>query len=234
MFVPLHDGVPIRHVFAPAVTVGFIVVCGIFYAIQASQLLPINELVVAAGFGMIPSVLFGTASLPDGLPFVPEWLTPLTNVFLHASFLHLAGNMLFLWVFGDNVEDAMGHGRFVLFLLLCGVAGSLAHAAANPASEQPLIGASGAVSGVIAAYLMLHPHVRVLGLVLKAIPVRIPALWALGAWIGLQVFQAFAGLDASVGWWAHIGGLATGALLTPVFVRRGTVLFGREDLAPGG
>jgi hypothetical protein len=98
----------------------------------------------------------------------------------------------------------------------------------NPASENPLIGASGAVSGVIASYLVLHPHVRVLGLVLKAIPVRIPALWALGAWIMLQVFQAFAGLDASVGWWAHIAGFVTGLVLTPLLVRPGTPMLGRD------
>ncbi|MGL4729068.1 MAG: rhomboid family intramembrane serine protease [Bosea sp. (in: a-proteobacteria)] len=228
MFLPLHDGVPVRHVKAQFVTVGMIVLCALIFASSFFGLWRADLNVVAAGFGMIPSVLFGTASLPQELSAAPAFFTPLTNIFLHASVLHLVGNMLFLWVFGDNVEDAMGHVRFALFLLMCGVAGSLGHAWMNPASESPLIGASGAVSGVIAAYLVLHPHVRVLGLVLKAIPVRIPALWVLGAWIALQVFQAFAGLDASVGWWAHIAGFVAGLVLTPLFVRPGTKLLGRD------
>jgi membrane associated rhomboid family serine protease len=227
MFLPLHDGVPVRHVRAPFVTVGVIVICVVIFASGFAGLWQGDLNVVAAGFGMIPSVLFGTAILPDDMQAAPAFLTPLTNIFLHASLVHLAGNMLFLWVFGDNVEDAMGHVRFVAFVLACGVAGSLGHAWMHPASESPLIGASGAVSGVIAAYLVLHPHVRVLGLVLKAIPVRLPALWVLGAWIGLQLFQALAGLDASVGWWAHIAGFAAGLVLTPVFVRPGTALLGR-------
>jgi membrane associated rhomboid family serine protease len=228
VFLPLHDGVPVRHVKAPFFTVGMICLCTVLFGASFLGLLRADLNVVAAGFGMIPSVLFGTASLPVEIASAPAFFTPLTNIFLHASLVHLIGNMLFLWVFGDNVEDAMGHVRFVLFLLLCGIAGSLGHAWMNPASESPLIGASGAVSGVIAAYLVLHPHQRVLGLVLKAIPLRIPALWALGAWIGLQVFQAFAGLDASVGWWAHIAGFVTGLALTPLFVRPGTRLLGRD------
>jgi membrane associated rhomboid family serine protease len=228
MFLPLHDGVPVRHVRAPFVTVAVIVLCSVIFAFSFAGLWHADVNVVAAGFGMIPSVLFGTAVLPDEMYAAPAWFTPLSNIFLHASLIHLVGNMLFLWVFGDNVEDAMGHVRFVAFVLMCGVAGSLGHAWMNPASESPLIGASGAVSGVIAAYLVLHPHVRVLGLVLKAIPVRIPALWVLGAWIALQLFQAFAGLDASVGWWAHIAGFVTGLALTPLFVRPGTPMLGRD------
>jgi membrane associated rhomboid family serine protease len=228
MFLPLHDGLPVRHVKAQFVTVGMLMLCTLIFASSFLGLWRADLNVVAAGFGMIPSVLFGTAHLPQEISTVPAFFTPLTNIFLHASVLHLVGNMLFLWVFGDNVEDAMGHVRFALFLMMCGVAGSLGHAWMNPASESPLIGASGAVSGVIAAYLVLHPHVRVLGLVLKAIPVRIPALWMLGAWISLQVFQAFAGLDASVGWWAHIAGFVAGLALTPLFVRPGTKLLGRD------
>jgi membrane associated rhomboid family serine protease len=227
MFLPLHDGVAMRHLKGPFVTVGVILLCAGLYAAGAAGAFRMSDSALAMGFGLIPAVLFGGAVLPDGLPHAPALLTPLTNIVLHASLVHLAGNMLFLWVFGDNVEDAMGHARFALFLTLCGLAGSWAHAAMNPASEQPLIGASGAVSGVIAAYLILHPHVRVLGLVLKAVPLRIPALWALGAWIALQLFQAFTGLDASVGWWAHLGGLSAGLVLLPVLARPGTPMLGR-------
>lgn len=227
MFLPLHDGVALRNLRAAFVTIGMIGLCTVLFAAGASGALGLSDAMVATGFGMIPALLFGTAILPEGLPHVPAILTPVTNIFLHASLVHLVGNMLFLWVFGDNVEDAMGHWRYGLFLVICGICGSLAHAAMNPGSEQPLIGASGAVSGVIVAYLMLHPHVRVLGLVLKAVPLRIPALWALGGWMALQFFQAFAGLDASVGWWAHIGGLLAGLATLPLLMRPGTRLLGR-------
>ncbi len=228
MFIPLHDGLPLRHMRTPVVTWGMIGLCTLVFAAQSAGLLASSPIHVMAGFGLTPAVLFGTAVLPDGLLAVPPWATPVTNVFLHVTWLHLIGNMLFLWVFGDNVEDAMGHVRFGLFLLWCGLAGSLAHAFMNPTSDMPLVGASGAVSGVIAAYLILYPNVRVLGLVLKAIPLRLPAVWALGAWIALQVFQAIAGHDANVGWWAHLGGLVAGALALPLLVRPGTLLLGRD------
>jgi membrane associated rhomboid family serine protease len=181
-----------------------------------------------AGFGMIPSVLFGTAQLPDGLAHVPAWLTLFSNVLLHANLAHLVGNMLFLWVFGDNVEDAMGHARFLAFFFLCGLGGSLFHAGLYPDSQQPLIGASGAISGVIASYLMIYPQVRIWGLAFNWIPIHIPALYALGGWILLQAAAAIFGADGNVGWWAHLGGLATGAALTPLFVHRSIALFGRK------
>jgi membrane associated rhomboid family serine protease len=192
--------------------------------------------VMAAGFGVIPAILFGTASLPEGFPFLPIWMTPASSILIHAGLAHLAGNMLFLWVFGDNVEDAMGHWRFVVFFTLCGIAGALAHSFANPLSQAPLVGASGAISGVIAAYLMLHPHVRIFGIAFKLIPLRVPAYLALGAWALLQVGLALAGPltgpDADVGWWAHVGGLVAGAVLTPVFLQPGTVLFPRPPVPP--
>src|SRR5690606_23904954 len=114
-------------------------------------------------------------------------LTLLSYMFFHGDILHLAGNMLFLWVFGDNVEDALGHFRFLIFYLACGVAGGLVHTLMLPSSDIPLIGASAAVAGVIAAYLMLHPRVRIWVLVLRFIPIRISAATALGAWIITQL-----------------------------------------------
>lgn len=227
MFVPLHDGVPIRFVRAPYVTYALIALCvGLYLALWLRQSEDL-QLAVMAGFGMIPSVLFGTARLPEELLQAPVWLTPFTNVLLHASLAHLAGNMLFLWVFGDNVEDAMGHLRFLAFFFLCGLAGSLAHAFINPASENPLIGASGAISGIIAAYLMLHPQVRIWGLAFKWLPLRVPAAWALGAWALFQLVSAFTSGQAHIGWWAHLGGFGAGAALTPLLIRRGIPLFGR-------
>jgi membrane associated rhomboid family serine protease len=137
--------------------------------------------------------------------------------------------MLFLWVFGDNVEDAMGHLRFLVFFFLCGLGGSLFHAGMHPDSEQPLIGASGAISGVIASYLMIYPRVRIWGLAFNWFPIHIPALYALGGWILLQAGAALIGADGAIGWWAHLGGLATGAALTPLFVHRNIALFGRRS-----
>jgi len=227
MFVPLHDGVPLRYMRAPYVTYTLIVLSAVLYLLLSLRLGESGQIAVAAGFGLIPSVLFGAAQLPADLPQLPAWATLVTNILLHGSFAHLAANMLFLWVFGDNVEDAMGHWRFLAFFVLCGVAGSLLHAAMNPASDQPLIGASGAISGVIAAYLMLYPRVRIWGLALKWIPVRIPAVYALGAWIMLQLGSALFDRQGGVGWWAHLGGLVAGAALTPLFIHRGVVLFGR-------
>ena len=112
---------------------------------------------------------------------MPEGYTLLTYMFLHGDIFHLSSNMLFLWVFGDNVEDAMGHIKFLVFYLICGVAGGLAHAFMLPASKLPLIGASGAVAGVIAAYLILHPRVLVWVLAFRFIPLRISAAWVLGS-----------------------------------------------------
>ncbi|HEY8566263.1 MAG TPA: rhomboid family intramembrane serine protease [Beijerinckiaceae bacterium] len=222
MFLPLYDGVPLRNLKAPIATRALIGACILGYALPALGLLPIDESWIVAGFGLIPAVLFGTEALPEGLPFVPEPLTLLTSLFLHGSLVHLLGNMLFLWVFGDNVEDAMGHGRFVAFFIACGAAAGLVHAGIDPDSARPLIGASGAISGVVAAYLILYPRVKVWGLFLKGIPLRVPAVLAIGFWIALQVFAAFLGGAGTenVGWFAHLGGLLAGAALIPLFRHR--------------
>ena len=136
-------------------------------------------------------MLFGTAALPQGLPLVPEPITLVTSLFLHGSFLHLAGNMLFLWVFGDNVEDGMGHARFLVFFLLCGIAACLAHCLMNPLSTAPLIGASGAIAGVVAAYLILYPRVKIWALFFGRLPLQVPAMYAIGFWFLLQFGSAF-------------------------------------------
>ncbi len=218
MFIPLHDGEPLRHVRAAFVVYGIIALCTLLFAASEAGLLPRTDPYLAAGFGIIPKVVLGDAFLPLDLPQAPWWLTPATSLFLHGGWVHLLGNMLFLWVFADNVEDLMGHWRFALFFLLCGVCASLAHAFVNAGSTQPLIGASGAVSGVIAAYLLLFPRVQVWGLVLKYVPVRVPAFVAIGGWILFQLWQALFGGNATIGWFAHLGGVAAGLALTPFFL----------------
>jgi membrane associated rhomboid family serine protease len=158
---------------------------------------------------------------------VPEGYTLLTYMFLHGDILHLLSNMLFLWVFGDNVEDAMGHLKFIVFYLACGVAGGLAHSLALPTSKLPLIGASGAVAGVIGAYLILHPRVMVWVLAFRFIPLRISAAWVLGVWVATQLFMVLLGQPDQVAWWAHIGGMVTGAILILFMRRPGVPLFDR-------
>ena len=159
---------------------------------------------------------------------MPERLTLVSYMFLHGDVFHLLGNMLFLWVFGDNVEDAMGHVRFVVFYLACGIFAGLTHAWMMPDSDMPLIGASGAVAGVIAAYIMLHPRVRVWVLAFRFIPLRISAALALGAWILTQLVMVALPQIGPVAWWAHIGGLVAGAALILVMRRPGVPLFDKR------
>jgi membrane associated rhomboid family serine protease len=231
VFLPLHDGVPLAHLKAPLVTRALIGACTAAWLLTGLGLLPVSEARVVAGLGVIPAVLFGTAALPQGLPLVPEPITLVTSLFLHGSFLHLAGNMLFLWVFGDNVEDGMGHARFLIFFLLCGVAACLAHCLMNPLSTAPLIGASGAIAGVVAAYLILYPRVKVWALYFGRLPLRVPAMYAIGFWILLQVGSAFLSGDQDVGWFAHLGGFAAGAALTPMLRRRYDPVLARAEVS---
>jgi membrane associated rhomboid family serine protease len=227
MFVPLHDENTLKSIRFQFVTIAIIAINIIVYLFEATRM----QEVAIAGFAIIPKELFDTSLLPIETtaqgPMFPERLTLLTYMFFHGDILHLAGNMLFLWVFGDNVEDALGHVKFLLFYLACGVAGGLMHALIEPASEVPLIGASGAVAGVIAAYLMLHPRVRVWVLALKAIPLRISAAFALGIWILMQLVMVLVPQVGPTAWWAHIGGLIAGAVLVLFLRRPGVPLFDR-------
>jgi membrane associated rhomboid family serine protease len=229
VFLPLYDGVPLANLKAPIVSRALIGACTVAWLLTGLGLLPVNENRLVAALGVIPAVLFGSASLPPSLALVPEPVTLVTSLFLHGPFLHLAGNMLFLWVFGDNVEDGMGHARFLVFYLLCGVAAALAHAAMNPQSTAPLIGASGAIAGVVAAYLILYPRVKIWALYFGRLPLRVPAVYAIGFWILLQVGSALFSPDEHVGWFAHIGGFAAGAALTPLLRRRYDPLLARFE-----
>lgn len=228
MFVPISDDNSLKHLPFQYVTVGLIVVNTLVYVLFTSGFLVDWLQPIAYSFGVVPAAFNDIRELPAEYALIPENLTLITYQFVHGGFLHLLSNMLFLWVFGDNVEDAMGHVRFLVFYLLCGVGAGLTHDLLFRESVAPLIGASGSVSGVIAAYLMLHPRVRVWVLVLWRLPLRLPASWVLGFWIGLQfVMVVTAQEDESVAWWAHIGGLATGAFLVIFMRRSGVVLFDR-------
>ncbi|CAH1664116.1 MULTISPECIES: rhomboid family intramembrane serine protease [unclassified Chelatococcus] len=229
MFVPLYDGVPMRNIRVPYVTYAILIVSTLIYGVVALDRLPMPETSITAAFGLIPAVFFGDVVLPEELSLVPVYATPVTSLFLHVGFLHLLGNMLFLFVFGDNVEDALGHFRFLLFFALCGAASGLAYAFSVPDSERPLVGASGAVSGVISAYLILHPRVRVWGLFFFRIPLHLRAYWAIGFWLLIQIAQIWINADDSVGWVAHVGGFAAGIILVIILRRKNQPLLGAGD-----
>jgi membrane associated rhomboid family serine protease len=181
---------------------------------------------VAMSAGVIPVTLLGDAKLPAELALMPPEVTLVTYMFLHGDWWHLIGNMLFLWVFGDNVEDAMGSIRFLFFYLLTGVAAGLAHAYANIGSDVPLVGASGATAGVVGAYIMLYPRVKMWSLAFMRIPLKLPAWIVIAAWLATQVFFIVAGIQDGTAWWAHIGGFAAGVLLVVIFKRADQPLFG--------
>jgi membrane associated rhomboid family serine protease len=228
MFIPLHDANPLRHLKTPYVTRSLIAVTVLIYVIfQSGLVFGVGEEVAAIGFGVIPIELLHPTGLRGPLTVVPEPLTLVTYVFLHGNWMHLGGNMLFLWVFGDNIEDAMGHARFLAFYLLCGIVAGLFHTVALPDSNMMLIGASGSVAGIISAYVILHPRVKLWVLVLMRIPLRVRAMWAIGAWIVYQVVAVWMGIQDQTSWWGHLGGLVAGAVLLPFFRRPGVPLFDR-------
>jgi membrane associated rhomboid family serine protease len=186
--------------------------------------------------GLIPGELTGL--LPPGTKFPMgegivcvtdpgrQITNVLTSMFLHGSWMHLLGNMWFLWIFGNNIEDSMGHVRFVIFYLLCGVAAALAQTVANPASGIPMVGASGAISGVMGAYLVLYPRVRVFALVpigFFITSLALPAWTMLLYWFAIQFVSGLTGLFAQEGggvaFWAHVGGFVAGLVLVKLFAR---------------
>ena len=227
LFIPLYDDAPRRQV--PVVTIGLIAICTAVFLWQVG-LGPRGERNAALAYGMIPSVLFGMASLPASLQRVPEWATLVTSMFLHGGWLHLIGNMLYLWLFGKGVEGALGAPRYLCFYLLCGIAAALTQAFTEPAAEIPMIGASGAIAGTLGAYLLLNPRGNVVVFVWIFIFVRlvtVPAVLLLGLWFLLQLMGALT-VDTSepgVAVWAHVGGFITGMVLVPLFRRRGVGLF---------
>lgn len=176
-------------------------------------------------FGLISAELWSGKDLPPTVPF-PIWVTILTSMFLHGGWLHLLGNMLYLWIFGDNVEAALGRWKFLFFYLLTGTAGAVLQAAVSARSTVPMVGASGAIAGVLGAYLVFFPWARVL----TVVPVffflqfvEIPALILLGFWFLMQLFSGLVDLGGAEGvaWFAHIGGFLAGAVLVFAFKRRG-------------
>ncbi len=229
--IPLRDENPTYR--TPVLTVAFIIICVLAFLMQIAGG-PQEAQRIILSYGLIPGVLLGSVELPPELAVIPPALTLVTSMFMHGGWMHIIGNMLFLWIFGNNIEDVLGHVRFLIFYLLCGLAAAASQILVAPASQIPMVGASGAISGVLGAYIILFPRARVLTLVFLGFfvtTVRIEAVWFLGIWFGMQLIQGLAAPpDAGgVAFWAHIGGFAAGVVLLFLMKpRKRTVFTGRR------
>lgn len=220
--------IPLRHTLAahrpPVVNRALVAANGIVFLAQLF-LGAMTERIILT-FGYIP------ARLHDPAAFQYAWwevvVTLATSLFLHGGFVHLAGNMIYLWVFGGAIEDVMGHARYFFFYIACGAAGSLVHTLLFPASTIPSIGASGSIAGLLGAFLVLRPHARIVTLfplVVYWAMAEIPAIIFLPVWFGMQFFNGFLSLEAArrtqevagIAWWAHVGGFVFGALVAIVW-----------------
>ena len=213
--IPLADDIPSRRF--PVITYLIIAanVLAFFFELSLGRYL---DRFIAI-FGLVPWRIVNWSSYPA------VFITIFTSMFLHAGWVHLFGNMLYLWVFGDNVEDAMGHMRFLIFYIVSGCVAALAQVLVNPLSKVPMIGASGAVAGVLGAYFLFYPRARVI----MAVPflfylqlISVPAILVLGGWFLIQLLNGFATITAAtavtggIAWWAHVGGFVTGLILGPI------------------
>lgn len=233
---PLRDDNPTT--ITPFVTWAVIAFNVIVFLYQVS-LGPRGSQLFVYQYGAIPAVVAGETRLPDAIGAIPPVLTILTGMFLHGGWMHLIGNMWFLWIFGNNIEEAMGSLRFVFFYLICGFLASATHILFNASSTLPMIGASGAVAGVLGAYLMLYPRARVLTFIFLVFFIRlmyIPAGFMLGYWFLIQLLNTSAAGSRSSGGvavWAHVGGFIAGVLLIGVFKKREVRFFNPPHHEPG-
>ncbi len=230
LFVPIWDMNHLKRVRFQYVTIGLIAINIVVYFVFETHLVLHAPASFIDALSLKP---LDVAPLRSFLDHMPEHFRLATYMFLHGSVWHLFGNMIFLFVFGDNVEDAMGHVRFIVFYLICGIVAALVHSAVTASPEVPLIGASGAISGVIGAYLMLHPNIRVWVLFPISnlpFPLRFSAGFVIGVWIFIQIVSALYVAGSATAWWAHVGGFFAGVLLVIVMKRRGVRLF---DTATG-
>jgi membrane associated rhomboid family serine protease len=225
--IPISDDTPSRR--TPVMTILIIAACALVYVWEVKLGRQMNAALDVLGF--TPASLFSHRAAPSELLGIPAFATIFTSMFLHGSILHIAGNMLYLWIFGNNIEDAMGHIAFLVFYLVCGVIAALTMVYIDPASQVPMVGASGAISGVLAAYMLLYPRARVtviIPLVVIFWPFRISAFFVVGFWFLTQLFMA-AFTDPNqpgVAFWAHVGGFAAGLVLTPLFKSSAVPYFG--------
>lgn len=220
--IPLRDENPTRTF--PFVTILIIAANAVIFLYQVS-LGPHLEQFIAA-FAAVPSAVTHFQN-PESPSALPPFLTLITSMFLHGGFLHVAGNMLFLWIFGNNIEDTVGHGRFIIFYLLCGLAAGFLQVAMTPHSTIPLVGASGAISGVMGAYVVLFPRAKILTLIFLGFfirVIRVPAYFFLFFWFAIQLMSAFFAAGSpdqgGVAFFAHIGGFVAGIGLVKLFEQK--------------
>jgi membrane associated rhomboid family serine protease len=216
LFLPLKDDNPTSTF--PLITLGLILTNGLVFYHQMS-LDTVESQNFIFKWGAIPYQIHHGEVLRE-FPEIPLPLTIFSSMFLHGGFLHLFGNMLYLWIFGNNIEDTLGHLRFLLFYLVCGLVAGLAQVFSNPESTVPMIGASGAVAGVLGAYLLLFPGARILTLFFIFIFikfVRLPALIVLGFWFFIQLLGVWGGSISNVAFFAHVGGFIAGLILVKIF-----------------
>lgn len=214
--IPIRDQIPTRRI--PIINYMLLAVNIFVFILQ--WLAGPNEEAIIYQFALIP------ASFTSGIG-LGDISSIFTSMFMHAGLAHLGGNMLYLWIFGDNVEDSMGHGRFLIFYIIGGIVASLTHIFTNPTSVIPTVGASGAIAAVLGAYLVLYPRARVLTIIPLGFFLRmttIPAAIVLGLWFVLQLFSgvlSMGGPDVGgVAFWAHIGGFVSGVVLAKIFAKR--------------
>jgi membrane associated rhomboid family serine protease len=228
MVLPLHDDAKLKYMRVPVVNLTLIMINVVIFLIVHSEILG-DPLTIMRGFAVIPRVMFGEASLAHWIIGPPPPATLFTALFFHSSLMHIIGNMLFLYVFGDNIEDAMGSLHYFLFYICCGVASGLAYMYAEQHSVTPLVGASGAISGVCAAFLLLFPRATIFGLAAGVLPIHASAFVFVGTWILLQVASVLFSVQGHTAWIAHVGGIVAGLALTPLFKRRSVPLFGPAE-----
>jgi membrane associated rhomboid family serine protease len=237
--IPISDENPTLR--TPVVTIALLAVLALVWVFtQGAGLNPLQLATSVCNLGLVPAELTGRGPLGTAVPIAEDLVcvvdndpiniyTPITSMFLHGGWMHLLGNGLFLWIFGNNVEDSMGRFRFIIFYLLCGLVAAAAQVMVSPASPVPMVGASGAISGVLGGYLILYPKVRVNVLFIIFIFIQVisvPAYLVLLWWIGIQVLSGLPQLgrvaeqSGGVAFWAHIGGFGAGALLVKLFESR--------------
>ncbi len=219
--IPLKDNIPAKNF--PYVNIGLILINSAFFIYEMSYGPELDQLIFTLGFIPARFIAQQGETLLNPAGFLPVF----SSMFLHANLVHLISNMWMLWIFGDNVEDCMGHGRYLLFFLLCGIASVFAQTISNPQSAIPMVGASGAISGVLGAYIITYPKARILTLVPIVILfyiIELPAYFFLGFWFLIQLIQgSLYSLNSEqmagggVAWWAHVGGFAAGVMLLQVF-----------------
>ena len=222
--IPIYDDNPALG--KPILVVGIIVLCVIIWFWQSGLGYQVNNQMIIS-YGLTPAAFLG--KMEQAGPLISIF-TLFTSMFMHGGFMHLAGNMLYLWIFGDNIEGALGHIRFIIFYLLCGIVAAFAQIFSAPESTIPMIGASGAVSGVLGAYLIFYPRARIRTFVFLGIFItflRLPAVLLLGVWILGQIISASISSPGSPGvaWFAHLGGFFAGMILGPLLKKPNISIF---------